>query len=330
MIRRNYLIVSAMVMALVGFVSGPAAAQTGRTFYIDYASGSNSNPGTKTSPWKTHPYMQARSDCTSTGSAPAYTHQAGDHFIFKGGVTWPAACFSMTISGSGSSPSTVSSADAAPTINGADYYGVDLTWFTGGSFTRPIFDLANTTPTGTNGAVITTTGNNITLDDIEIKRNLLNGVGGQCQSATINTDIHTGIVLDRMYLHDWTIADLSKVQTGHFDGSICGRQATGGWTQQVYNTEMSDAATTATMPFGSCYFAIGTVAWSNCHDVAEAGLFTHGSFHANQIHDLDGSAAARARGNVNWHSNGYESDGSPPKFYNNLMYNLNIDFNSFC
>src|SRR6185437_8845986 len=99
--------------------------------------------------------MQTRPDCTSSGSSPAYTHQAGDDFIFKGGVTWPAACFSMTISGSGSSASTVSGFGAAPTINGADYYGVDLNWFAGSSFTRPIFDLANTTPSGTNGAVIT-------------------------------------------------------------------------------------------------------------------------------------------------------------------------------
>src|SRR5689334_2601559 len=56
MVRRIYVIAFTLVMASIGFISGPAAAQTGRTFYIDYASGSNSNPGTKTSPWKTHPY----------------------------------------------------------------------------------------------------------------------------------------------------------------------------------------------------------------------------------------------------------------------------------
>src|SRR6185437_10320729 len=49
-----------------------------------------------------------------------------------------------------------------------------------------------------------------------------------------------------------------------------------------------------------------------------------------QFHDLDGSPLSRLSVSPQWHSNGYESDGSPPKFYNNLMYNLNIDFNSFC
>src|SRR6266849_6576900 len=102
----------ALISALIGFANLPAAAQSGRTFYIDYAGGSNSNAGTKASPWKTHTYMQTGSACTGSGSAPGYSHQAGDQFIFKGGVTWPAACFVFGITHGGTS-------------SVQDYYGVD-------------------------------------------------------------------------------------------------------------------------------------------------------------------------------------------------------------
>jgi hypothetical protein len=54
-----------------------------------------------------------------------YVHQAGDRFIFKGGVTWPRAAVPLYI-----------------TVGGAagnhDYYGVDKKWFAGASWTRPV------------------------------------------------------------------------------------------------------------------------------------------------------------------------------------------------
>jgi len=320
---------------LLALTATASLAQSGRTFYIDASAGSNSNFGTKVSPWKSSPGMQNNTTCSNNivpqqSAGVNYTHQAGDHFIFKGGVTWPKECFGMTISGSGSSASTVSGAGAAPTINGADYYGVDVTWFTGGSFTRPIFDLANTTPTGTNGAVVTTTGSNITLDDIEIKRSNLVFGTATCSFGNINTGTSTGVVIDRLYIHDWTDADLTHFDGGwHSQASICGNIG-GVYSTKVYNTEMSDAATTASMPLGSCFIGVNEVAWSNCHDVAEGALFTHGSFHDNQIHDLDGSPLSRLSVSPQWHSNGYESDGSPPQFYNNLMYNMNVDFSELC
>lgn len=87
------------------------------TYYIDYAGGSNSNNGTaKATAWKSHPYMPNAVGCA--GTPPSYSHTAGDHFIFKGGVTWPNACFTMSPSAGGAS-------------GNPDYYGVDTTWGTG-------------------------------------------------------------------------------------------------------------------------------------------------------------------------------------------------------
>src|SRR5262245_2456908 len=82
------------------------------TYYIDYATGSDSNNGrATTTPWKRHPYM--------TGWAGSYTHVAGDVFIFKGGVTWPAACFPLKPGAGGSS------------TGGSDIYKGDPSWYAG-------------------------------------------------------------------------------------------------------------------------------------------------------------------------------------------------------
>jgi hypothetical protein len=75
--------VSALFLLLVGsfallLVATPAKASAA-TYYIDYSAGSDVNNGTsKTTPWQHAPGM--------TGFSGRYTHQAGDHFIFKGGV----------------------------------------------------------------------------------------------------------------------------------------------------------------------------------------------------------------------------------------------------
>lgn len=95
--------------------SGPAA-----TYYIDYVRGSDRNNGTSEStPWQHQPYMM--------GFTGSYTHQSGDKFIFKGGVTWPNSCFPIEMRAGGSA-------------SGSDYYGVDSGYFLGSSWSQPIFD----------------------------------------------------------------------------------------------------------------------------------------------------------------------------------------------
>ncbi|HTW43621.1 MAG TPA: hypothetical protein VMD79_15045 [Solirubrobacteraceae bacterium] len=91
-----------------------------RTFFIDFEDGSEANSGTsESSPWKRAPGMQ--------GFEHAYSHESGDHFIFKGGVTWPNSVFPLDPTGEGTSSSE-------------DYYGAEETWYTGSSYSRPVFD----------------------------------------------------------------------------------------------------------------------------------------------------------------------------------------------
>lgn len=101
------------------------------TYYVDFTSGANTNNGLgKDTAWKTHPGMQSAEACTGTGSDPSYSHSAGDVYIFKGGVTWPLACMPLTISQNG-------------TAENVDTFTVDETWYSGASYSKPVFDGEN-------------------------------------------------------------------------------------------------------------------------------------------------------------------------------------------
>jgi hypothetical protein len=90
------------------------------TYFIDRDSGSDANAGTSAAAaWENHPYM--------TGWTGSYAHSSGDRFIFKGGVTWPSNCWPMTVTAGGSAASW-------------DYYGTTNNWYSGGEWSRPIFD----------------------------------------------------------------------------------------------------------------------------------------------------------------------------------------------
>ena len=122
--RRDFKVALAILLTVGSFLFVGATKAYAATYYIDYSTGSDANSGlSKTSPWQHQPYMK--------GFTGTYTHQAGDVFIFKGGVTWAYSAsdpiFPMTIKAGGST--------SAP-----DQYTVDKTWYDGSSYTPPIFD----------------------------------------------------------------------------------------------------------------------------------------------------------------------------------------------
>jgi hypothetical protein len=99
------------------------AAGSFRTFYIAYASGSESNDGTsEATPWKRAPGMQG---CVE--QCAAYKAKPGDHFIFKGGEEWPHSVFPFVVEHWGEA-------------GREDYYGVKESWYAGGSYTAPTFN----------------------------------------------------------------------------------------------------------------------------------------------------------------------------------------------
>ena len=125
---------------LVGFLlaaKGALAANTCTTCYIDYENGNDTWDGTSktftsgtTGPWKHMPGMVGTGPSGGgtdgcTGNCGTQVPVAGDRYILKGGVVWPASTmpFSWTWSGT----STTSGAYGC-TGTGCIYIGVDPTW----------------------------------------------------------------------------------------------------------------------------------------------------------------------------------------------------------
>jgi hypothetical protein len=166
----------------------PAFAACQRSFYIDYTTGSNAAAGTKVAPWKVHPFM--------VGWDGTYSHAAGDCFYFKGGETWPNSVFPMTVISSGNSTD-------------GDYYGADVTWHTGGSFTRPKFDAGGAVIAGTYNDFVRMSGGGgsyTTWDNIEWTNYTWTGNGyGQnsfiCAGAC-SGEI-TNVTITNNYFHKW-------------------------------------------------------------------------------------------------------------------------------
>jgi hypothetical protein len=170
----------AMAMAIITLSS----TVYGATYYVDFSGGADSNNGTsKATPWKHQPYMQ--------GWTGSYSHSAGDRFIFKGGVTWDKTCLPMDIAVGGG-------------VGAQDYYGLDKTWYTGGSWTRPIFDAQNTALGGVNANhMVKIQSGYLTFDNFELTGFYWDvNSGGWVTSLISLWDTH--ILIANCLLHNWS------------------------------------------------------------------------------------------------------------------------------
>ena len=109
----------------VAFLAGVWAllapmAQAATTYYIDWSGGNDAYHGlSRSGPWKRAPGM--------AGFSASYSHQAGDQFVFKGGVIWPATALPLAIVHSG-------------VAGNPDTYTTDHDWYDGALWSQPVFD----------------------------------------------------------------------------------------------------------------------------------------------------------------------------------------------
>lgn len=158
------------------------------TYYIDFVGGSDSNSGTsKTTPWKRHPWMRG-------ATVPGYSHQAGDRFAFKGGVSWPNAVLPMLVNARGASGSLM------------DYYGVDLTWFSGAVFTKPRFDAEDAETASGNRFIIGHDNDNYQIDNIEFTRMFWSGESRYSEDVIILVGAATNVTISNCIFTNWSHA----------------------------------------------------------------------------------------------------------------------------
>jgi hypothetical protein len=329
---RNIIQLSILI---IGLLSASGAWAT--TYYIDYVGGSDSNNGTsKSTPWKLAPGMYG---CWREGSAPGRPSSAtacssraasgllpGDRVIFKGGVTWPKGCFNWHYySGNGTTANPI-------------YFGVDQTWYSGSSWTRPIFDQQGTEPTpsyyGYKGMVMLQ-GDGLIIDNIEFKglAQLSDNFSSQPGMLGIGTgsSLSTqGLEIKNCYFHGWShggtaTKDLMfilsstawtspemnlKIHHNVFDGSDTTKDMTGiikGSVGHFYNNYVADVAnmliaTNTGYIWGNTFVNIAIPRGINC--TAQNGVASYFSFDCTT------------------HGNTDETYGIHYAYYNN--YSLNV------
>ena len=248
------------------------------TYYIDYSSGSDSNNGTSMStPWKRCPGMPSFSG--------SYSHSNGDRFIFKGGVTWPSPSGGnlITVGNGGSSGSP-------------DYYGVDKTYYTGGTWTRPIIDSGN----AASSAFWLVNYNNITIDNFEFVN--------WGADTVINAYSSTGLLIENCYFHAWVHSGSSD----DFNGvnGYAGSQVNGTITNCIF-----DGAPNGTDSGRAVYHWGGTIVNCIARNMANGFLPNSGTVAGCQIGPINVSFDSST------HENAIEQVGNGLIYiYNNVIH----------
>jgi hypothetical protein len=233
-----------------------AISASGAVYYCDYSAGADSNSGTsKSSPWKRQPYM--------AGFSGSYSHAAGDQFIFKGGVTWAAACFPMNIAAGGSGSTN-------------DYYGVDTTWFTGSAWTKPVFD-GNYAVSGIVGII-----SNVTLDNLEL-RHVASSASDGWGLVAVNTGSSANTLIENCFLHGWKeTGGTDGAHGGYYAGSYTASTIT---TNVIQNTEISNLESPNN---GTAVRFGGKLIGCKIHDNSSAVLFCT-ELTNSQIYNINGN-----------------------------------------
>lgn len=280
------------------------------TFYIDFVGGNDANNGTNTSSaWKLCPGM--------AGISMTYSHNAGDRFVFKGGVTWPASCFTMVIQNSG-------------TAGNIDTYTSDETWYTGGAFTKPVFDFEDTLVSGTGlfsdvHSGVYVDSDYVTILGIEMKRLLIQNVADPGFNGYGVASVHLSGNSDNATVQQCVIRHWKPQATNDsdFGGIFCADGST--YTRILQNTVGWGRAANSfqTNSSGTC---LSGGWWVISNHFAAAFQFMNGGAFDVQWNEF-GPATNTPEPSA--HCNGVFSqcgNGSIQVYANNVFHDLDVNF----
>jgi hypothetical protein len=180
-------------------------------YYISSA-GVDTNTGAD----ETHAWLNAPGMSGCSGVCAGVTPAAGVGFIFRGGDAWH-------FGNSGLSPyvSTVWNLTHSGSSGTPVYYGIDQTWYSGGSFARPILTYDNAAPTyggsgttagsfvascpqvSSSASFIELSGTYITIDGFELTGECWTG-GSSPHSVRLSSGSSVNNSVIRMYNHGWS------------------------------------------------------------------------------------------------------------------------------
>lgn len=303
-------------LLLIAMLLLSASANAATTYYIA-ATGADTNNGTaKGTPLAHAPGMRGCSN-TCAGITPA----GDDQYIFKGGDTWGNANFVWYWNAwSGTSGHPI-------------YIGVDQTWFTGGSWTRPIFTangMLTTTPPSHSFAVdqILSFDNStayVTVDNFE-------WTGAYCNAQPpasygnnyIGAGNSTNMLIENNYFHGWTEdSPVTDTCWTVLLGTTGATYNAGG----IFTMNVIDGSDAVMPPGATCL---------NATPCSGVGIYQWPTVQKNIFRYLtDGEITGGGMGTVqetsnnlfeyinrDWglgHDNVYENNGGTALFYNNLI-----------
>jgi hypothetical protein len=319
-----------LALALGLLTAGSAAANT---YYIA-ANGSDSNSGTsKSSPWAHAPGMK---NCT--GVCGSTNPQAGDSFIFRGGDNWhfansgqsPYVGGSWVFNWSGNSSNCQLDPSSGSIEKGSCIYiGVDQSWYSGSSWSRPQMNMDNPLSTGRPSScsfdesqfgALWLRGAYLVLDNFEWFGECWNsGSNASPIASAVVTMFSTQTQVTNNYFHGWTYG------SGSSDDEFVLIAYAGCVTScivdhNVFDGSDSSLGTTMGQASGKA-LGVGSDIASNVFYHISNG-YVGGS--ATSIHDNLFAYMFEPQGFV--HGNIIEQQGAPPTgtyFYNNLMYMTN-------
>ena len=209
--------------------------------------------------------------CTKTCSST--TIKAGDSIILKGGVTWPNSSFMWNLP-TGSTGSPV-------------YVGVDETWYSGSSWTRPILTAG--------GIVIPNNYNtmfnvpaNVTVDNFEITgfywttASCTGAPYGDC--GVFNAGQRNGQIWKNLYIHGWTHVGTNAATSNGVVNIFSG----GGGGDSIAHDNVIVGTDVPGDHSVNAFFNVPAVAYNNyIKQVSSAFIVSYpSSVHDNHIEDI--------------------------------------------
>ena len=331
----KYILILACLLFLT--TAGHAA-----TYYVCGATGSpcnasDSNAGTsKTATWLHAPGM---TNCTATCNST--TINAGDSIIFRGGDTWhygastvPAVGGSWVFGFSGTATHCNYNANDVSTCI---YIGVDQTWFSGGSWTRPLLTgdnplssalVASCTFDNTATQFFSDISNSyITFDNFEIGYYCWSGTGGKGNVTSPGPNNNS---FTNLYVHGWS-STTGSTDDKHIVGPGANFSTANNnvWAFDVFDggdaltgntncTGVSNPCRSGYLFGGQSYDLHDSVVKDISNGFVVVQEYSvHDNLFINLIPTYDGAT----------HPNGFESNSSQPAglpmyFYNNVFYQI--------
>lgn len=287
-------------------------------------------------PWQHFPKMPG-----ATGVPASVTIAPGNALIFKGGDTWHFGNSSLTpYVGPPGTNKIWDLSSIATTVTNPVYIGVDPTWFTGASWTRPIFNGDNLVTTALVSScnvldfhnlnpVFVGSNSNIILDNFEATGLCNAGTSGVSTGWVNQAGAHN--VVKNWYFHGYTMTMTADDEQSAIQGTGGGNAWKGDLTNQcifnVFDNSDGSLGATGTYPSGSATMeaiqnACGVVAFNVFNRVSNGLVSSTSSVHDNLFHDMY-NPINNVHGNIwNVNNDGLTALGNQ-EFYNNVMYNIN-------